>query len=401
MKYQYRARNQKGEFKSGIIEAPSKEKVVSILQQQGFIITGLDPIESAGAKKEIKIFGGKVKPKDLVFFFKQLSVLFSANVPLVDALNALAKQTKNSVLAEQILKVAASIDGGMSLSEALAQYPKTFSSFTVNMVKTGEVAGTLGKVLEQLADHIERDYLLTSKIKGAMYYPAFVVGAVILVIIVMLVFVLPQMTGMLKELGAELPLPTQIVINVSNFVIDNGLMILVLLVGIGFGLFRYFKTPNGKSLKDKIEVKIPVIGPLFQNIYLARIAENLGSLIKSGIPIVEALDTISLVIGNTLYEDVLKKARDNVRKGGTISEVFKDSSVIPSTLSQMVTAGESSGNLDKVLMSLAKFYNTEVDTTVENLMSLLEPILMVGLGLGVGFIAAAVLLPMYNLSGAM
>jgi len=401
MKYQYRARNQKGEFKSGIIEAPSKEKVVSILQQQGFIITGLDPIESAGAKKEIKIFGGKVKPKDLVFFFKQLSVLFSANVPLVDALNALAKQTKNSVLAEQILKVAASIDGGMSLSEALAQYPKTFSSFTVNMVKTGEVAGTLGKVLEQLADHIERDYLLTSKIKGAMYYPAFVVGAVILVIIVMLVFVLPQMTGMLKELGAELPLPTQIVINVSNFVIDNGLMILVLLVGIGFGLFRYFKTPNGKSLKDKIEVKIPVIGPLFQNIYLARIAENLGSLIKSGIPIVEALDTISLVIGNTLYEDVLKKARDNVRKGGTISEVFKDSSIIPSTLSQMVTAGESSGNLDKVLMSLAKFYNTEVDTTVENLMSLLDPILMVGLGLGVGFIAAAVLLPMYNLSGAM
>ncbi len=401
MKYQYRARNQKGEFKSGIIEAPSKEKVVSILQQQGFIITGLDPIEGTGAKKEIKIFGGKVKPKDLVFFFKQLSVLFSANVPLVDALNALAKQTKNPVLAEQILKVAANIDGGMSLSEALAQYPKTFSSFTVNMVKTGEIAGTLGKVLEQLADHIERDYLLTSKIKGAMYYPAFVVGAIILVIIIMIVFVLPQMTGMLKELGAELPLPTQIVINVSNFVIDNGLMILVLLVGIGFGLFRYFKTPNGKSLKDKIEVKIPVIGPLFQNIYLARIAENLGSLVKSGIPIVEALDTISLVIGNTLYEDVLKKARDNVRKGGTISEVFKDSSVIPSTLSQMVAAGESSGNLDKVLISLAKFYNTEVDTTVENLMSLLDPILMVGLGLGVGFIAAAVLLPMYNLSGAL
>ena len=216
MKYQYRARNQKGEFKSGIIEAPSKEKVVSILQQQGFIITGLDPIEGMGAKKEIKIFGGKVKSKDLVFFFKQLSVLFSANVPLVDALNALAKQTKNPVLAEQILKVAASIDGGMSLSEALAQYPKTFSSFTVNMVKTGEVAGTLGKVLEQLADHIERDYLLTSKIKGAMYYPAFVIGAVILVIIVMLVFVLPQMTSMFEDLGAELPLPTQIVINVSK-----------------------------------------------------------------------------------------------------------------------------------------------------------------------------------------
>ena len=401
MKYQYRARNQKGEFKSGIIEAPSKEKVVSILQQQGFIITGLDPIEGIGAKKEIKIFGGKVKPKDLVFFFKQLSVLFSANVPLVDALNALAKQTKNPVLAEQILKVAASIDGGMSLSEALAQYPKTFSSFTVNMVKTGEVAGTLGKVLEQLADHIERDYLLTSKIKGAMYYPAFVVGAVILVIIVMLVFVLPQMTSMFEDLGAELPLPTQIVINVSNFVINNGLIIFILLVGIVFGLLRYLKTPNGKALKDKIEVKIPVIGPLFQNIYLARIAENLGSLIKSGIPIVEALDTISLVIGNTLYEDVLKKARDNVRKGGTISEVFKDSSVIPSTLSQMVAAGESSGNLDKVLISLAKFYNTEVDTTVENLMSLLQPILMVGLGLGVGFIAAAVLLPMYNLSGAL
>lgn len=401
MKYQYRARNQKGEVKSGVIEAPTKENVISTLQQQGFIVTGLEPIEAKGAQKQIKLFGGKVKSKDLVFFFKQLSVLFSANVPLVDALNALAKQTKNPLLVEQILKVAADIDGGMSLSEAFSRHPKTFSSFIVNMVKTGEVAGTLGKVLEQLADHIERDYLLTSKIKGAMYYPAFVISAIILVVIVMLVFVLPQMTSMFEDLGAELPLPTQIVINVSNFVIDNGLIILILLVVIVFGLFRYFKTPNGKKLKDKIEVKIPVIGPLFQNIYLARTAENLGSLIKSGIPIVEALDTISLVIGNTLYEEVLKKARDNVRKGGTISEVFKESPVIPSTLSQMVAAGESSGNLDRVLMSLAKFYNTEVDTTVENLMSLLEPILMVGLGLGVGFIAAAVLLPMYSLSGSM
>lgn len=401
MKYQYRARNQKGEVKSGVIKAPTKENVISTLQQQGFIVTGLEPIEAKGAQKQIKLFGGKVKSKDLVFFFKQLSVLFSANVPLVDALNALAKQTKNPLLVEQILKVAADIDGGMSLSEAFSRHPKTFSSFIVNMVKTGEVAGTLGKVLEQLADHIERDYLLTSKIKGAMYYPAFVISAIILVVIVMLVFVLPQMTSMFEDLGAELPLPTQIVINVSNFVIDNGLIILILLVVIVFGLFRYFKTPNGKKLKDKIEVKIPVIGPLFQNIYLARTAENLGSLIKSGIPIVEALDTISLVIGNTLYEEVLKKARDNVRKGGTISEVFKESPVIPSTLSQMVAAGESSGNLDRVLMSLAKFYNTEVDTTVENLMSLLEPILMVGLGLGVGFIAAAVLLPMYSLSGSM
>ncbi len=401
MKYQYWARNQKGEVKSGVIEAPTKENVISTLQQQGFIVTGLEPIEAKGAQKQIKLFGGKVKSKDLVFFFKQLSVLFSANVPLVDALNALAKQTKNPLLVEQILKVAADIDGGMSLSEAFSRHPKTFSSFIVNMVKTGEVAGTLGKVLEQLADHIERDYLLTSKIKGAMYYPAFVISAIILVVIVMLVFVLPQMTSMFEDLGAELPLPTQIVINVSNFVIDNGLIILILLVVIVFGLFRYFKTPNGKKLKDKIEVKIPVIGPLFQNIYLARTAENLGSLIKSGIPIVEALDTISLVIGNTLYEEVLKKARDNVRKGGTISEVFKESPVIPSTLSQMVAAGESSGNLDRVLMSLAKFYNTEVDTTVENLMSLLEPILMVGLGLGVGFIAAAVLLPMYSLSGSM
>jgi len=404
MKYRYRARTPQGEIQSGVVEAPSREVATEILQHQNLIVTGIEEVEKGtkGFQKEIKIFKGKIKSKDLVFFFRQLSILVSANVSLVEALNVLAKQIKNPLLAQEILEIAADVDGGMAFSEALARYPKTFSTFIINMVKTGEIAGNLQKVLEHLADHIERDYLLNSKIKGAMYYPIFVIVAIIFLIIILLVFVIPRLSGMFEEMGAELPLPTRVILNISNSLNTYGWILLILLLGIGVGLFYYLKTPKGRVAKDTIEIKLPVLGPLFQNIYFSKIAENLGTLIRGGIPIVQALDTVSIVIGNSLYKNVLENARDSVRRGETIAESFsRFEKIIPPTFTQMIASGEKSGNLQKVLMNLSRFYNNEVDTTVSNLMSLLEPVLMVFLGLGVGFVAAAVLLPIYNLAGTM
>ena len=401
MRYRYRARTLRGELQTGEVEAPAREAAIEVLQRHNLVVTGIEPIEEVkGMGKEIRIFQ-RVKAKDLVFFFRQLSVLFSADVPLVEALNSIAKQTKNPLLRRKVFEISADVDAGMALSEALSQHKDTFSLFVINMVKTGEIAGNLAKVLNYLAEHVERSYLLTARIRGALYYPAFVVLAVIVVIIIMLTFVLPKMSGMFEEFGTELPLPTRIIVGLSNFFVSKGWLLLIVLVIGGIALFRYIKTPKGKAIKDKIEIKLPVIGTIFQNIYFARMTENLGTLIRGGIPIVVALDTVSKIIGNTLYKEVLERARDNVRKGETLAETFSRSEVIPPTLSQMIASGEKSGKLDKILLDISKFYNTEVDTAVNNLMSLLEPVLIVILGIGVGIVAAGVLLPIYNLAGSI
>jgi len=402
MKFRYKARTPKGKLEAGIVEASKKEIAIGILQRHNLIITVLESIEEKkGLKREIRILPQKVSAKDLVFFFRQLSILISADVPLVEALDTLATQTKNSFLASQISQISANVDGGMSFSDALARFPKSFSNFDINMVKTGEVAGNLRRILEFLADHTERNYTLISQVKGAMTYPVFIFGMVIVVAIIMLTFVMPKMFGMFEEFEADLPLPTKILMGVSNFFASNFIVIFVVLGGGFFFLTRFLKTPKGKAIKDKIEIKVPIMGKILREIYIARITENLGTLIKGGIPIVQALDTVALVIGNSLYENVLKKARDNVRKGETVADAFKASEVIPGTLTQMIASGEKGGKLEKVLMDLAKFYNSEVTRSIDNLMTLIEPILIAIMGVMVAFMAVSVLLPIYNLAGTI
>jgi len=305
------------------------------------------------------------------------------------------------LFASQISQVSSNVDGGMAFSDALARAPKTFSTFDINMVKTGEMAGNLRKILEYLADHTERSYTLISQVKGAMTYPAFIFGGLIIVVIIMLTFVMPKMFSMFEEFGAELPLPTKIIMVVSNFFAENFIVIFIALIGGVFFLLRFIKTPKGKIIKDRIEIKLPIIGKILRQIYISRLTENLGTLIKGGIPIVQALDTVASVIGNSLYEEVLKKARDNVRRGETIANAFKGAEVISPTLTQMISSGEKSGKLAKVLTELTEFYNNEVTRSVDNLMTLIEPILIAIMGVMVAFMAAAVLLPIYNLAGTI
>jgi len=402
MKFRYKARTLKGTVETGIVEASKKEAALGILQHHNLIVTALESLEAEkGLKKEIRILPQKVSAQELVFFFRQLSILVAADVPLVESLNTLSGQTKNQLFASQISQVSSNVDGGMAFSDALARAPKTFSTFDINMVKTGEMAGNLRKILEYLADHTERSYTLISQVKGAMTYPAFIFGGLIIVVIIMLTFVMPKMFSMFEEFGAELPLPTKIIMVVSNFFAENFIVIFIALIGGVFFLLRFIKTPKGKIIKDRIEIKIPIIGKILRQIYNSRLTENLGTLIKGGIPIVQALDTVASVIGNSLYEEVLKKARDNVRRGETIANAFKGAEVISPTLTQMISSGEKSGKLAKVLTELTEFYNNEVTRSVDNLMTLIEPILIAIMGVMVAFMAAAVLLPIYNLAGTI
>ena len=402
MKFRYKARTSKGTVETGIVEASKKEAALGILQHHNLIVTALESLEAEkGLKKEIRILPQKVSTQELVFFFRQLSILVAADVPLVESLNTLSGQTKNQLFASQISQVSSNVDGGMAFSDALARAPKTFSTFDINMVKTGEMAGNLRKILEYLADHTERSYTLISQVKGAMTYPAFIFGGLIIVVIIMLTFVMPKMFSMFEEFGAELPLPTKIIMVVSNFFAENFIVIFIALIGGVFFLLRFIKTPKGKIIKDRIEIKLPIIGKILRQIYISRLTENLGTLIKGGIPIVQALDTVASVIGNSLYEEVLKKARDNVRRGETIANAFKGAEVISPTLTQMISSGEKSGKLAKVLTELTEFYNNEVTRSVDNLMTLIEPILIAIMGVMVAFMAAAVLLPIYNLAGTI
>lgn len=402
MKYRYKAHNVKGDLEGGMVESMTENSAIEILQKRGLIITELEEVKAQkGVQKELRLLPRRVKAKDLVFFYRQLAILFASGTPLVEALNSLKDQVQNSLLKEQLEGVANDINGGSSLSDALASYPGTFSRFVVSMVRVGEIGGHLSKVLEYLADHQEREYTLISKIKGAMYYPAFILIFCVGILVLMLTFVMPKIIPVFEQFGSELPLPTKIMIAISKF-FSGYFWLIILVVGVGiFFLLRYIKSPEGRVRKDKLELKIPAIGIIFQNMYLARISENLSTLIKGGIPIAQAIDTVSGVVGNTLFEKALKDARDNVRKGGEISTIFESSEVISVTFSQMVKSGEQSGKLDKVLSDLSIFYNGEVSRSVDNLMSLLEPVMLIGIGVVVFLLAITVYVPIYNLVNAI
>lgn len=402
MQYIYKGRTTTGEQKTGIVEAASQEAALIVLQKTGLIITEISAVgETSATKREINIFSKKVGAKDLVFFFRELSILFSAGVPLLGALSAVAEQSKNTKLREVTGKMARDIDGGMAFSAALEAHKDVFDDFTINMVKTGEAAGNLNHVLEYLAVHVEKSYKISSSIKGALYYPVFVVVIMIIVVVVLVAFVLPQMFSVFADMGAtELPLPTKIVLGLSNFLRNDWLFILVILAALVFAGIRFMKTESGAKFMDFLQLKSPVFGQLLTNMYITRLCENLGTLIKSGIPIVQALETSSLVIGNLSFKNIVLAASENVKKGGTISETFKTRpKLIPPTLAQMISSGEESGRLDAVLLELGTFYDSEVNRTTENLMSLLTPVITIVLAVGVGFVAAAVILPMYSMIG--
>ena len=397
----YKATDKSGEQVEGKVEAPTEGVAASILTDKGFIIVSLEEAKKSG--KEINLpFLNKIKVKDVVVFSRQLSVMASATVPIVQALRILTEQTANPRMKKIISEIGDEVDGGAKLSQALSHYPKVFSDFFISMVKSGETSGKLDDVLNYLADQQERDYDLQSKIKGAMIYPTFIVVGLIIVGFLMSIFVLPKLTAILTESGAELPITTKALVWGSDFMKNYWWVVMIAMSGSVFG-FRFLTGRTGplKSQWDYIKLKLPVFGNLFQRIYIVRITRSLSTLIMGGVPLVTALRIAADVVGNAVYEDLLRKTVKEVEDGRSIATLLIESEEVPAMVSQMMRVGEETGKLDQILDKLTGFYSRELENMVANLVTLIEPLIMMVMGAAVGFVVVSIILPMYNLSAGI
>jgi len=382
------------------VEASSKEAALTVLQKYDFYVTfleetGLEPVWA----KRIK-FLERISKQEIAIFSRQLAIMFKSKVPIIETLYTLAKQTKNVSFREKISKIAGEVEGGTSLSQALALYPRLFSYFYTSMVKSGEVSGKLSQSLEYLADHIEREYSFQSKLRGAMVYPLFVLFVFMAVVSVMVIFIIPKMAEVLTESGQQLPLLTKTIINLSFFFKNWALVIISILAGLIFSLFRYSKTPEGKKFFDTFLLKLPVLGDLFKKIYISRFSESLSTLITAGLPISQALEITGEIVGNDVYLAIITQTKDEVRKGEQISSVFeKYPQFVPPILFQMTLTGEKTGNLDETLMDVVNFYRKETEQKINSLIGLLEPLMIIFLGGLVGIIVASILMPLYQMGG--
>ncbi len=396
--FEYRARSKSGEIREGVIEAGSQEGAVDTLHQADLIVISIqEKDKSLMARLHV---GGSVKQKDLVIFSRQLATLFEAQIPVVQALKTLVAETQKKTLQHVISQVLDDITGGLSLSQAMGKYPLAFSSFYINLVRSGEESGKLQDVFTYLADYMERTYYITLKVRNALIYPAVVLFTFMIVLVVMMVVVIPKLATIFTETGQTLPFYTQAILSISLFLRSWGLVVLFFLIIGGVVAVRWLRTAEGKLFFDRLQVRTPIIGILLQKLYMARMTDNLKTLIAGGIPILRALSISGDVVGNEVYKLAMADAMEAVRAGNTISSAFERIPEIPALVTGMIRVGEASGRLDYILESVARFYQREVDTTVDNLVALIEPILILFLGGGVAILVASVMIPLYNLVGS-
>ncbi len=401
MEFDYQAKNPKGDLIEGKIDAASKDQAVNALHQKDLVILYLESAEKPIFSADLLQKLSRVSKKDVVGFTRQLATLIDADVPLVESLYTLSRQTEREVFKKVITNVAKSIEGGSSLSIALTEHDQVFSTFYISLVRAGEFSGKLHATLNYLADYLERSASLNSKIKSALAYPVFVLGAIVLVSFIVVVFVLPQLLGVLKDSGiTDLPISTKILLAVTDFINNYIIIILIVIIGSISGSFYYLRTEEGREKWDEVKLYLPQFGMLIRSFYLARIGETLATLIKSGVPILDSLSITGEVVGNVMYQKALLEARENVRSGGTISETFSQNEIFPVLVSSMLAIGEKTGRTDSMLENFSKFYKTEAENAIQNLTQLIEPILILLLGLGVGVLVSAILLPIYSLVGA-
>lgn len=398
MEFRYQARTKEGKIKTGVIKASSREAALSILQKYGFFVTTLKPTKPPPLlSRRIKLFE-KTSLRDIVNFTRQLSIMFKSKVPLVDALRALALQWKKPDFRKKIMKISEETEGGAPLSQAFSLYPGLFSPFYIAMVKSGEASGKLAESLSYLADYLERRYNLRAKMKGAAFYPLFVLIVIFIIITLMIFFVFPRLSAVLKKSGQELPVMTKLVLGGAAFLREWGWLVLIGIIGSIFGLVSYLKTESGKKLWDRISLKIPILGGFFKKIYLSRFARNLSTLIKGGLPIAQALEITGDVVNNTIYRKIILETRDEVRKGEAINVVLsRFPQYIPPLVIQMITVGEKTGTLDQTLTHVVEFYQDEVDRFMDNIVNLMEPILIAILGAVVAIIVLTVFMPLYQM----
>ena len=398
MRFNYQARTRTGELKIGQIDASNYEAALEVLQKYGYFVTFLEQFkEKTLLTREFQFFR-RIGKKDIVVFTRQLAILLSSQTPPVEALHTLASQYSKINFKDKILKIAADIEGGTSFSNALKNYPKLFSNFYINIIKSGEVSGNLPKALNTLADHLEKEHDLLAKIIASAFYPVLVLIIAIILFGLMIHIVFPRFEEIFLEAGHALPAITLFMLNFAQFLREWGLALLFVVLGGCFFLWRWFKTPKGREVLDQFIVDFPITRSFARKIYLVRFAENLSTLILGGIPIAQALEVSGNVVGNSVYQKIIFETRDKVRGGESISSVLKKyPKLIPPLVSQIIFVGERTGQLDKTLARLSIFYKKEVDTATDKFISLFEPLLIVFLGIGVAIIALTILAPVYQI----
>lgn len=402
MKYNYLARSKEGELQTGTVEAANEAAAIQALQTHQLVVIRIEAAKGGPLlARKIKLFA-RVKDKEIVVFSRQLSILIGSGVALVQSLQTLTKQTDNFYFEEVLFKVSKDVEGGLLFSKALAKHPKIFSPLYINLVKSGEVAGQLKESLEYLADHLEKEYYLRAKIKGAMIYPVVILTTFLIIGILMLVMVVPHLITLLEETGQKLPLPTIILIALSRFLRSWGWLLGICLVALVIGGWRWVQTTSGQNFWDSLILKLPIFGNILKQTYLARLTENLSTLIKGGLMIMQALTVTGEVVGNAVYRRIILQAKEEVRTGNTISSVLeKNPETFPPLVVQMMKTGERTGRMEFVLKNLSNFYTKEVDNIVSNLTQIIEPILIICLGIMVAILVAAILMPIYNLASGM
>ncbi|MBI4117531.1 MAG: type II secretion system F family protein [Parcubacteria group bacterium] len=397
MYFNYKAKNPEGEMISGIVEAESEEEAASVLLENQLTVVSLSVKKTSVF--QLQILSG-VPSRDVVIMARQLSVMVSANVPIVEAMRILVDQTANLTLRGILSHIADDVEGGARLSLSLSKYPKVFSNFFVAMIRSGETSGKLADVLNYLADQLEKDHDLMSRIKGAMIYPVFLMAGLLAVGIIMMVFVVPKITSILRETGTALPVSTRMLIAVSDFFVGYWWLVIASLIGVVIGIRVAWNYPSGKKIFDTILLRLPLFGNLMKRIYIVRFTQSLSTLITGKVPLSEALRVVSDVVGNSVYEELINETIREVEDGSPIATVFEKSPYMPIMVSQMLSVGEKTGKIDLVLEKITNFYRREIDSLVDNLVTLIEPIVMILMGIAVGVMVAAIILPMYNLAGS-
>jgi len=400
MKFAFKAKSVDGALKEGFVEAERRDAANLVLQKNGLLPV---LIREEGGKyavmKDLSRIWEGVNNKELVAFFRQFSVLIEAKVPVTSALLAIAEETENSYFRIILKETKDDVDDGMSLSEAFGKHMDVFSPLAVNLIHAGEVSGGLQHSIGFVADTLEKDYILVSKIKSALYYPAFVLGVAGIIGFLVVAFIVPKITVVLKDFGADLPWYTKVIMATSDFLAVYWWTVVLLVGGLIWAFIYYIRTPDGRRAWDEQIFSIPVAGKIAQYIFIARLSENLGILLNGGIPIIRSLSIVSGIVGNQTFQAIILDAAEEVRKGGNMSTAFFRAKQIPHLVSQMVKIGEESGTISAILGNVASFYSQEVDGMTRNLTTLLEPILIVALGIGVAILVVGILLPIYNVVG--
>ncbi len=394
--FAFTGRTRAGENVSGERQAESVEAAVASLRREQILITRIDPVKARASRAVAKV-GGKVPAKSLAIFTRQFSVMIDAGLPLVQCLDILGRQEPHKRFAATILKVREDVESGMSLAEGMRKHPRTFDALFTNMIQAGEAGGILDTILKRLATYIEKNVKLISQVKSAMIYPVAVIIIAAVVVAVILWKVIPTFAQMFAGLGAQLPLPTRVVIAMSNGLVTYGPLLLIGLGATAFAIRTYYRTNQGRHVIDALLLKAPILGMILRKVAVARFCRTLSTLISSGVPLLDGLEITARTAGNAIVEDAIMETRASIERGETVAKPLQETKVFPPMVTQMIGVGEATGALDMMLAKIADFYEDEVDTAVAGLLTLLEPIMISFLGVIVGGIVISMYMPIFDL----